>query len=180
MYQVFWTSFFCWPPRYEAWHIAILVQFKVATLELISKSRHPLFYLVTFLCWSHILTSAYISKVKFSQAPSPWGWTWPSTEAEQDVEYEREFKCDQCEQIFIDNNQLVRHMRDVHSDRNKCSLCTETFSSKINLNQHMQNVHKTQEEINLCCNCGKILSKKETLLSHERRCTSIERWRKMP
>ena len=54
-------------------HIAILVQFKVAKLELISKSRHPLFHLVTFLCWSHILTLAYISKVKFSQAPSPWG-----------------------------------------------------------------------------------------------------------
>ena len=53
-------------------HIAILVQFKVVKLELISKSRHPLFQLVTFLCWSHILTSAYISKYKkFSQTPSP-------------------------------------------------------------------------------------------------------------
>ena len=55
-------------------------------------------------------------------------------EAEQDVEYEREFKCDQCEKIFADNNKLVRHMRDVHSDRKDCSLCTETFSSKRNFN----------------------------------------------
>ena len=29
-------------------HIAILVQFKVGKLELISKSRHPLFQLVIF------------------------------------------------------------------------------------------------------------------------------------
>ena len=53
-------------------HIVILVQFRVVKLELISKSRHLLFQLVTYLCWSHILTSAYISKdLKFSQAPSP-------------------------------------------------------------------------------------------------------------
>ena len=69
-------------------------------------------------------------------------------------------------------------MRDVHSDRNDCSLCTESFSSKRNLKQQMQNVHKTQEQIIFCCNWGKILSKKETLLSHERRCTSTEMWRK--
>ena len=65
--------------------------------------------MVTFLCWSHILTSAYISKdLKFSLAPSPeveedLGETEThevtiedvGAEAEQDVEYEREFKCDQ-------------------------------------------------------------------------------------
>ena len=52
------------------------------------------------------------------------------------------------------------------------------FQGKIYLKQHMQNVHKTQEQIILCCNCGKTLSKKETLLSHERRCSSTETWRK--
>ena len=58
--------------RHKVLYIAILVQLKVVKLELISKSRHPLFQLVTFLGWSHILTSAYISKdFNFSQAPSP-------------------------------------------------------------------------------------------------------------
>ena len=73
------------------------------------------------------------------------------------MEYEREFKCDQCEKIFADNNKLVRHMREVHLDRKDCSLCTETFSSERNLKQHMGNVHKTQEQINLCCNCASAL-----------------------
>ena len=41
----------------------------------------------------------------------------------------------------------------------------------------MRNTDKTQEQINLCCNCGKILSRKETLLSHKIRCTSAEIWR---
>ena len=96
-----------------------------------SKSRHPLFQLVTFLFFSHILTSAYISKdLKFSQAPPPeveedLGETethevtikYVGAEAEQDLEYERKIKCDQCKKIFADNNKLVGHMRDVHSDR---------------------------------------------------------------
>ena len=68
-------------------HILILDQSKVVKLELISKSRHPLFQLVIFVCWSHILTSAYIisKDLKFSQLPSPWGWTWPSTGPLQDA-----------------------------------------------------------------------------------------------
>ena len=59
------------------------------------------------------------------------------------MEYERDIKCDQCEKIFADNNKLVRHMRDVHSDIKDCSLCTEPFSSKKNLKQYIQTVHKT-------------------------------------
>ena len=82
------------------------------------------------------------------------------------MEYERKFKCGQCEIFFADNKKLVHHKRNVHSDRKDCSLCADTFSSKINLKEYMWNVHKTQEQINLCCNFEKILSKKQTLLSH--------------
>ena len=81
-----------------------------------------------------------------------------------------EHGCVECGKKFREKRRLVDHVTDVHTERKLCPLCPETFSNTRNFNRHMNQIHRTQGANHLCCNCGKEMSRKQMLKTHEERC----------
>ena len=76
----------------------------------------------------------------------------------------KEFKCEACQAEFIWKKNLKAH---VNAACNKCKVCHKTFPQKINLIRHIKNVH---EERNIECEvCQKKLKSQEMLKMHLKR-----------
>ena len=56
----------------------------------------------------------------------------------------KKFCCEKCGKVFIYNDYLKTHIRNVHEEHKKyqCDECGETFSTPANLRRHMKTSHK--------------------------------------
>ena len=70
---------------------------------------------------------------------------------------EKKFKCELCDQAFLEPNILKRHFNRVHAtgpNKFQCDLCTKSFAQNYDLKCHKQKIH--EKLINFKCgDCGK-------------------------
>ncbi|XP_021965558.1 gastrula zinc finger protein XlCGF26.1 [Folsomia candida] len=80
---------------------------------------------------------------------------------------EKPFKCDHCEEAFIDTAAKQSHTVRVHlvHHRQKCDLCEKTFISHWALLSHVNNVHKRIRKTK-CVTCGDTFIDAAALQSH--------------
>ena len=50
----------------------------------------------------------------------------------------RDFKCDQCEEYFIRQTDVTRHLESFHKSLMKCELCQKSYTSMNSLKNHIQ------------------------------------------
>ncbi|XP_075145031.1 uncharacterized protein LOC142220052 [Haematobia irritans] len=77
----------------------------------------------------------------------------------------KSFKCDQCEKVFISEENLKAH-KTTHNNH-ICLECHEACSSIEDLSEHMINVHKRNAR-NQCSVCKKVFTMKASLMDHLR------------
>ena len=78
------------------------------------------------------------------------------------------FFCNPCCIGFPKETQLIRHVKDVHSQTYKCHLCLKVFKTKFNLgrhiNQHMEAQTTTKHQ---CYICDRIFTREDNLKRHK-------------
>lgn len=80
----------------------------------------------------------------------------------------RRHECKVCLKCFSTNNNLKRHIKDVHDKlkQYECIICKNTFAQKTGLISHLEFIHT--DEYNFTCNaCGRSYKTKEMLRRHE-------------
>ena len=62
-------------------------------------------------------------------------------------------KCDDCEEEFLGQYYLYKHMRDNHTVMPQCSICEKVLSDKKALKKHIKFVHQKIKsyECSICC-----------------------------
>lgn len=77
------------------------------------------------------------------------------------------FKCDQCNYVSKQKNNLTRHVQNVHLKLSPfaCTQCDAEFKQRSNLKQHMLSVHKKEKPFT-CPECNFKCSFKQVLQRH--------------
>lgn len=79
---------------------------------------------------------------------------------------QKNFVCKICGSAFYASYQLVRHQREVHSDKEyECKLCGKIFKNRTHLNSHIKSVH-INEKIHGCPICGMMFQRNDNLRQH--------------
>ena len=79
---------------------------------------------------------------------------------------DRHFKCEMCEKIFANKEQLIQHKKTEHRKSKTCRICEQHFEENFKLEEHLINVHKKSKGYNcMQHNCSLIL--KWRLKKHE-------------
>ena len=94
---------------------------------------------------------------------------------------EGQSKCPDCGKSFTLENNMIRHLREVHrytntnldyapidSDIIRCRECDETFLRETNFKRHTETVHGSgnTRKIFKCPSCGQDFSRKDNLTRH--------------
>ena len=93
-----------------------------------------------------------------------------SQQLQQQLENEKQFKCDRCENSYKEDWLLTKHIALLHEPQmtHKCNLCAATFARGGLLTKHKTTVHKGNAN-HKCCVCKKYFVQKQHLIVHNQR-----------
>ena len=79
----------------------------------------------------------------------------------------RDFKCNNCEKTYTNENALIYHFNAKHNDASKitCEICLDTFASKNSLKEHRLTHHKDTNP-HSCDQCSATFTARHNLLRH--------------
>ncbi|XP_039435396.1 transcription factor grauzone-like [Culex pipiens pallens] len=82
------------------------------------------------------------------------------------------FRCDQCNQAFRKENQLVSHKK--FHEKVQCSICDKEFANKFTVKVHMANMHSDVDRRMICDTCGQEFLNKLCFERHVKEHAGIE------
>ena len=79
----------------------------------------------------------------------------------------RDFKCNNCEKTYTNENALRYHFDAEHDNTPKiaCEICLNSFSSKVSLKEHRLSHHKDSEVLS-CDQCSATFTTRSNMLRH--------------
>ena len=80
--------------------------------------------------------------------------------------------CAECGKTFHHKRALGNHVDDNHTGTHHCMFCPKTYTKKFNLRRHIIQMHKENDSLLVCSCCGKLMSRKDYLKNHEKKCIS--------
>uniref|UniRef100_A0A336LRP8 CSON013834 protein n=1 Tax=Culicoides sonorensis TaxID=179676 RepID=A0A336LRP8_CULSO len=81
----------------------------------------------------------------------------------------KKYICDLCDKRFIDRDEILKHIEQVHLNlaKYKCDICSKAFKQNSRLRYHKENLHSDIKKEFPCEICGKIFKNSELLNSHK-------------